>query len=168
MDVLHYPRSADHRLILAGAAMAISGLVMQLMTQNRFVEPSTVGTTEWAGLGLLVTMILFPGASIMVRMIGAIGFVLLRHHRFLHVPAESDTEVLFIVPIIGIMLGAVVGITLTFIALQNRISSECGKLLGFPVDSSRLRGLLRAALYSSPSSHHCLLDCGPFHGCWPR
>ena len=40
-------------LVLAGAAMAMSGLVMQLLTQNRFVEPTTTGTTEWAGLGLL-------------------------------------------------------------------------------------------------------------------
>ena len=35
-------------LVLAGAAMAMSGLVMQLLTQNRFVEPTTTGTTEWA------------------------------------------------------------------------------------------------------------------------
>ena len=40
-------------LVLAGAAMAMSGLAMQLLTQNRFVEPTTTGTTEWAGLGLL-------------------------------------------------------------------------------------------------------------------
>src|SRR5690625_3786855 len=39
-------------LVLAGAAMSMSGLVMQLLTQNRFVEPTTTGTTEWAGLGL--------------------------------------------------------------------------------------------------------------------
>ena len=51
-------------LVLAGAAMAMSGLVMQLLTQNRFVEPTTTGTTEWAGLGLLVMMILFPDASL--------------------------------------------------------------------------------------------------------
>ena len=45
-------------LVLAGASMAMCGLIMQLMTQNRFVEPSTTGTTEWAGLGLLVTICL--------------------------------------------------------------------------------------------------------------
>lgn len=61
-------------LIFAGAAMSICGLVMQLMTQNRFVEPSTTGTTEWAGLGLLTTMIVFPGSPIIVRMLGAILF----------------------------------------------------------------------------------------------
>ena len=58
-------------LVLAGAAMAMSGLVMQLLTQNRFVEPTTTGTTEWAGLGLLLVMILVPGASILQRMLGA-------------------------------------------------------------------------------------------------
>ena len=47
-------------LVLAGAAMAMSGLVMQLLTQNRFVEPTTTGTTEWAGLGLLAVMIANP------------------------------------------------------------------------------------------------------------
>ena len=31
-------------LVLAGAALALCGLIMQLMTQNRFVEPSTTGT----------------------------------------------------------------------------------------------------------------------------
>ena len=55
-------------LVLSGAAMSMSGLVMQLVTQNRFAEPSTTGTTEWAGLGLLVIMIVWPGAPIMVRM----------------------------------------------------------------------------------------------------
>ena len=39
-------------LMLTGAAMAMAGLVMQLITQNRFVEPTTTGTIEWAGLGL--------------------------------------------------------------------------------------------------------------------
>ena len=50
------PRTAA--LVLAGAAMAVSGLVMQMLTQNRFVEPTTTGTTEWAGLGLLAVLLL--------------------------------------------------------------------------------------------------------------
>lgn len=50
-------------LVLAGAAMSMSGLVMQLLTQNRFVEPTTTGTTEWAGLGLLLVLIVAPTAG---------------------------------------------------------------------------------------------------------
>ncbi|PMD04460.1 iron chelate uptake ABC transporter family permease subunit, partial [Brevibacterium paucivorans] len=52
-------------LVLSGAAMAMCGLVMQLMTQNRFVEPTTTGTTEWAGLGLLLTMIIAPDSGLL-------------------------------------------------------------------------------------------------------
>src|SRR5699024_7341719 len=59
-------------LVLAGAAMAMSGLVMQLLTQNRFVEPTTTGTIEWAGLGLMVMLIVFPQAPMLARMGGAI------------------------------------------------------------------------------------------------
>ena len=54
-------------LVLAGAGMAMCGLVMQMLTQNRFVEPTTTGTTEWAGLGLLVVMLFFPDAPLMGR-----------------------------------------------------------------------------------------------------
>src|SRR5699024_7373840 len=64
--VTRVPRTVA--LVLAGAAMAVSGLVMQMLTQNRFVEPTTTGTTEWAGLGLLAVTIIAPTASIMTRM----------------------------------------------------------------------------------------------------
>lgn len=37
-------------LLLAGSAMSVAGLIMQLLTQNRFVEPSLAGTTQSAGL----------------------------------------------------------------------------------------------------------------------
>ena len=60
-------------LVLAGAAMSVSGLVMQLITQNRFVEPTTTGTTEWAGLGLLLVMAVAPRASVLMRMVGAVA-----------------------------------------------------------------------------------------------
>ena len=45
-------------LMLTGAAMAMAGLVMQLITQNRLVEPTTTGTLEWAGLGLLTVYLI--------------------------------------------------------------------------------------------------------------
>ncbi len=49
--------------MLTGAAMAMAGLVMQLITQNRLVEPTTTGTIEWAGLGLLAVYLLVPAPS---------------------------------------------------------------------------------------------------------
>lgn len=106
-------------LILAGAAMAMSGLVMQLLTQNRFVEPTTTGTTEWAGLGLLGVMLVFPTASIMGRMVGAVIAAFIGTMIFFLFLRRVSLRSSLIVPIVGIMLGAVVGSISTFIALQT-------------------------------------------------
>ena len=113
-------------LVLAGAAMAMSGLVMQLLTQNRFVEPTTTGTTEWAGLGLLVVMILFPGASVGQRMLGAVVFAFIGTMVFFAFLRQVKLRSSLIVPIVGIMLGAVVSSVSTFLALQTNLLQNLG------------------------------------------
>lgn len=113
-------------LVLAGAAMAMSGLVMQLLTQNRFVEPTTTGTTEWAGLGLLAVMILIPGASLMERMVGAIFAAFVGTMIFFLFLRRVTLRSSLIVPIVGIMLGAVVGSVSTFVALQTDMLQNLG------------------------------------------
>ena len=105
-------------LVLAGAAMSMSGLIMQLMTQNRFVEPSTTGTTEWAGLGLILVMVIVPSASLLTRMSVAIVFAFVGTMVFFAFLRKVTLRSSLIVPIIGIMLGAVVSSVSTFVALQ--------------------------------------------------
>src|SRR5699024_8642154 len=102
-------------LVLAGAAMAMCGLVMQLLTQNRFVEPTT-GTTEWAGLGLMLTVIVYPDASILARMIGAIIAAFIGTIIFFLFLRRVSLKSSLIVPLIGIMLGAVGGAISPFVA----------------------------------------------------
>lgn len=106
-------------LVLAGAAMAMAGLVMQLLTQNRFVEPTTTGTTEWAGLGLLTVMVLVPNPSIPLRMIGAIVAAFIGTMVFFAFLRRVSLRSSLIVPIVGIMLGAVVGAVSTYFALAT-------------------------------------------------
>ncbi|CAH0160267.1 iron chelate uptake ABC transporter family permease subunit [Microbacterium foliorum] len=106
-------------LVLAGAAMAMAGLVMQLLTQNRFVEPTTTGTTEWAGLGLLAVMVLVPDPSIPLRMIGAIAAAFVGTMVFFGFLRRVSLASSLIVPIVGIMLGAVVGAVSTYVALAT-------------------------------------------------
>ncbi|WP_405218173.1 ABC transporter permease [Agrococcus sp. Ld7] len=113
-------------LVLAGAAMAMSGLVMQLLTQNRFVEPTTTGTTEWAGLGLITVMIAIPGAGILPRMVGAIAAAFVGTMVFFLFLRRVSLRASLIVPIIGIMLGAVVSAVSTFIALQTDMLQSLG------------------------------------------
>lgn len=115
--ITRIPRTAA--LVLAGAAMAMSGLVMQLLTQNRFVEPTTTGTTEWAGLGLLFSMIFFPQAGLMPRMVTAVIFAFVGTMVFFAFLRRVTLRSSLIVPIVGIMLGAVVSSISTFIALKT-------------------------------------------------
>ena len=117
--ITRIPRTVG--LILAGAAMAMCGLVMQQLTQNRFVEPTTTGTTEWAGLGLLLVMLLFPDAPLMVRMIGAVAMAFVGTMLFFAFLRRVMLTSSIIVPIVGMMLGAVIGAISTFIALSTNM-----------------------------------------------
>jgi iron complex transport system permease protein len=113
-------------LVLAGAVMAMCGLVMQMITQNRFVEPTTTGTTEWAGLGLLLVMIVAPGAPLVVKMIVAVITAFIGTSIFFAFLQRVTLRSSVIVPIVGIMLGAVVGAISTFIALQTDMLQSLG------------------------------------------
>ena len=42
------PRTVS--ILISGSTLAIAGLIMQQMMQNKFVSPTTAGTMEWAKL----------------------------------------------------------------------------------------------------------------------
>ena len=113
-------------LVLAGAAMAMSGLIMQMLTQNRFVEPTTTGTTEWAGLGLLASFVFFPNGTIMTRMLLAVGLAFVGTMVFFAFLRKVTLRSSLIVPIVGIMLGAVVSAVSTYWALQTDLLQSLG------------------------------------------
>lgn len=109
-------------LMLTGAAMAMTGLVMHLITQNKMVEPTTIGTTEWAGLGLLTVYLMFPGPTLVLRMTGAILFSFIGTMIFFFFLRRVKLRSSLIVPIVGLMLGAVISSFSTFMALFFNMS----------------------------------------------
>lgn len=111
-------------LMLTGAAMAMSGLVMQLISQNRLVEPTTTGTIEWSGLGLLFVYLLYPAPSLVLRMGGAILFSFIGTMLFFFLLRHVQLRSSLIVPIIGMMLGAVVSAVSTFIGLTFQMTQS--------------------------------------------
>ncbi|SIS58790.1 iron complex transport system permease protein [Corynebacterium appendicis CIP 107643] len=113
-------------LVLSGTAMAMSGMVMQLLTQNRFVEPTTTGTTEWAGLGLMAALYFIPDSSLTVRMLVAVAFAFVGTLVFFAFLRRVALKSSLVVPIIGIMLGAVVSSVSTFFAMQTDLLQSLG------------------------------------------
>ena len=122
--ITRVPRTAA--LVLAGAAMATSGLVMQMLTQNRFVDATTSGTTEWAALGLLLTTLLVPAAGLVAKMAVASGFAFVGAMLFMLILRRIVIRTTLVVPLVGIMLGAVVSSVTTFIAAQTNLLQMLG------------------------------------------
>ncbi|WP_339850123.1 iron chelate uptake ABC transporter family permease subunit [uncultured Nisaea sp.] len=105
-------------LVLAGAALSVAGLIMQMLVRNRFVEPSTAGTVESASLGLLVVMLLAPGLPVILKMLVAAAFALAGTAVFLGILRRVPLRSEFIVPLIGIMLGGVIEAGTNFVAYR--------------------------------------------------
>ena len=126
-------------IVFAAVAMSVSGVVMQMLTQNRFVEPTTAGTAQWAGLGMLLALLVWPGAPYAWRLVLATAFALGGTLVFLAIIAGIRTRDRLMVPLVGIMLGAVVGSVATFIAVEFDLLQSMGawRSAGF---SSIVRG----------------------------
>nr|WP_300336401.1 iron chelate uptake ABC transporter family permease subunit [Actinomyces sp.] len=92
-------------LVLAGAAMSACGLIMQLVTQNRFVEPTT-------------TVLARMSMAVLSSFLGTMVFFLLLRR----VSLRSS----LLVPVMGIMLGAVVSAVSTFLALEANALQQLG------------------------------------------
>ncbi len=105
-------------LILAGSSLAMAGLLMQMVIRNRFVEPSTTGTTESATLGFLVVTLMAPGWPMMGKMLVAAAFALAGTLLFLRLLRFVPLRDAMLVPLVGMMLAGVIGAVTTFFAYR--------------------------------------------------
>lgn len=105
-------------LALAGAGMAVAGLIMQMLARNRFVEPTTAGTSESAALGLLAVALLAPDLPVFARMLVAGAFALAGTALFLGILQRIPLRSPLVVPLVGIMLGGVISAVTTFFAYR--------------------------------------------------
>lgn len=105
-------------VIMAGMGMSISGLILQHISRNRFVAPTTAATIESAKLGLLVSLILLPGASSLGKMIIGFLFALGGTMLFMHILRSIKVKNAVFIPLIGIMLGNIIDAIATFIAYR--------------------------------------------------
>jgi iron complex transport system permease protein len=113
-------------LILSGMGLAIAGMIMQMLARNRFVEPSTAGTTESAGLGMLVVLLFFPNIPLIGKMLIASVFALAGTALFLRILREIPLRSVLLVPLVGIMLGGIISSITTFFAYRFELLQSLG------------------------------------------
>jgi iron complex transport system permease protein len=105
-------------LLLAGASMAVCGLLMQMLARNHFLEPSTVGTVESASLGMLASFLWVPHWPVIAKMGLSAVAALLGTALFLAVLSRIRLRSSWMVPLVGLVLAGVLEAAGSFVALQ--------------------------------------------------
>ncbi|WP_026580690.1 ABC transporter permease [Bacillus sp. J33] len=106
-------------IIIAGMSMSIAGLIMQQLSRNKFVSPTTAGTLDSARLGILVSLMLFTSASPFVKMLVAFVFALLGTFIFMKILDRIKFKDAIFIPLVGLMFGNIIGSITTFFALKE-------------------------------------------------
>ncbi|HEH5121016.1 TPA: ABC transporter permease [Campylobacter coli] len=118
-------------ILLTGMSLSICGLIMQQLTQNKFVSPTTAGTMDCAKLGILISLIFFTGASFFTQALIASIFALLGSFIFIQILRKIKLKDVIFVPLIGLMFGGIINAITTFFAYAlNYIQNIQGWLQG--------------------------------------
>lgn len=117
-----FPRTIS--LVLAGIGMSTSGLIMQQLTRNKFVSPTTAGSLDAAQLGLLLALILLPSAGTLLKGGFAFVFTFAASLLFLKIVDSIRIRNVIFVPLVGLMFGAILNSVATFFAVNLNIVQD--------------------------------------------
>lgn len=108
-------------ILFAGAGMSIAGLIMQQLSRNKFVSPTTAGTLDATRLGILVSMLLFTNASILEKMAVAFVFALAGTLLFMQILDRIKFKDAIFIPLVGLMFGNILSSVTTFFAYRTDV-----------------------------------------------
>ncbi|MGP4040630.1 ABC transporter permease [Gracilibacillus sp. D59] len=115
--ISRFPRVIS--IIIAGMSMSICGLIMQQLSRNKFVSPTTAGTMDSARFGILVALMIFPTAGPIEKMVVAFTFALLGTFVFMKILGKVKFKDPIFIPLVGLMFGNIVSSITTFFAYKN-------------------------------------------------
>ena len=130
MNILYssrIPRTVS--ILLSGSSLALSGLIMQQMMQNKFVSPTTAGTMEWAKLGILLSLLFFPNGHILIKLLFAVVLSIVGTFLFVQLINLIRAKDVIFVPLLGIMIGGILSSFTTFVALRTNALQSIGNWL---------------------------------------
>ncbi|MET3505793.1 ABC transporter permease [Halalkalibacter oceani] len=117
MWLVRFPRLVS--ILIAGVSMSICGMIMQQLTRNKFVSPTTAGTMDSARLGILVSLILFSSATPLQQMLVAFAFALAGTFIFMQILERIKFKNTIFIPLVGLMFGNIVSSITTFFAYRH-------------------------------------------------
>ncbi|MFC7366182.1 MULTISPECIES: ABC transporter permease [Bhargavaea] len=108
-------------ILLAGAGMSVAGLIMQQLSRNKFVSPTTAGTLDATRLGILVSMLLFTNATMLEQMAIAFAFALAGTLLFMQILERIKFKDAIFIPLVGLMFGNILSSLTTFFAYRSNV-----------------------------------------------
>lgn len=105
-------------IIVVGMSMSISGLIMQQISRNKFVSPTTAATEDSAKMGMLFSMLIFADASPMQKMLVSFIFALTGTFLFMKIMKKIKFKNAVFIPLVGIMLGNIIDSVTSFFAYR--------------------------------------------------
>ena len=116
-------------ILVAGIGMSISGVIMQQISNNKFISPSTAATVDSAKLGVLLSLIIFSSANIFQKMMLSFAFSLAGTFIFMTILKKIKIKNVIFIPLVGIMLGNVIGSITDFFAYKYNLNQSMGAFL---------------------------------------
>lgn len=111
-------------LIVAGVGMSISGVIMQQISNNKFVSPTTAATLDSAQFGVIMSMIIFTNTTITEKMIVSFICALIGTFLFMKILKKIRMKNIIFIPLVGIMVGNVIGSLTEFIAYKFNLTQS--------------------------------------------
>ncbi|KPN95825.1 MULTISPECIES: ABC transporter permease [Lysinibacillus] len=108
-------------ILLAGAGMSIAGLIMQSLSRNKFVSPTTAGTLDATRLGVLISMMFFTNVTYFQKISFAFIFALAGTLLFMQILNRIKFKDAIFIPLIGLMYGNILSSVTTFFAYKANI-----------------------------------------------
>lgn len=116
-------------ILASGVSLSIAGVIMQQISSNKFVSPTTAATMDSAKLGVLVSTLIFTSATLVQKMIISLIFSLLGTFIFMRVLKRVKFKNVIFVPLVGIMVGNVIGAVTDFFAYKYNLVQNVSSFL---------------------------------------
>lgn len=111
-----FPRTMA--VVLVAISLSLSGLIMQTISRNKLVSPSTIGTTSAAKLGILISVI-FLSPTYLSKIGFSFTFAMIFTLFFMYMLNKIKSKNAIYIPLIGMMLGGIIDSISFLIADSN-------------------------------------------------
>lgn len=115
-------------IVLTASGLSVSGLIMQSLSNNKFMSPSTSGTTDAAMLGVLLAYLLLGNQTRPVQMLFAFVFALVSTILFMTILSRIQLRDAVYVPLIGMMYGGIIKAIANAVAYHTNARQTLSKI----------------------------------------